>query len=65
MAGKIRAMLVLQLRAEGLSGLAIAASQALSWKSVTAVLDVADIAGVGWDEVKDGGGIRVVVPGSR
>ena len=46
MVRKIRAKLVLQLRAEGLSGRAIAASQQMSRKSVTAVLDAADAAGV-------------------
>ncbi|WOQ16961.1 IS21 family transposase [Raineyella sp. W15-4] len=53
MVRKIRAKLVLQLRAEGLSGRAIATSQAMSRKSVTAVLEAADVAGVGWDEVAD------------
>ena len=38
MVRKIRARLVLQLRAEGLSGRAIAGSQGMSRKSVTAVL---------------------------
>ena len=51
MVRKIRAKLVLQLRAEGLSGRAIAASQQMSRKSVTAVLDAADAAGVAWAEV--------------
>ena len=51
MVRKIRAKLVLQLRAEGLSGRAIAASQAMSRKSVTAVLEAADAAGVSWDDV--------------
>ena len=51
MVRKIRAKLVLQLRAEGLSGRAIAASQQMSRKSVTAVLDAADGAGVAWDEI--------------
>ena len=37
MVRKIRAKLVLQLRAEGLSGRAIAGSQAMSRKSVTQV----------------------------
>lgn len=53
MVRKIRAKLVLQLRAEGLSGRAIAASQQMSRKSVTAVLEAADAAGVGWVDVKD------------
>lgn len=51
MVRKIRAKLVLQLRAEGLSGRAIAASQQMSRKSVTAVLEAADAAGLGWDDV--------------
>lgn len=50
---KIRAKLVLQLRAEGLSARAVAASQAMSRKSVTAVLEAADAAGLSWDDVKD------------
>lgn len=53
MVRKIRAKLVLQLRAEGLSGRVIAASQGMSRKSVTAVLEAADAAGVGWDDVAD------------
>lgn len=53
MVRKIRAKLVLQLRAEGLSGRAIAASQAMSRKSVTQVLDAADVAGLAWDDVED------------
>lgn len=53
MVRKIRAKLVLQLRAEGLSGRAIAASQGMSRKSITAVLEAADAAGVGWDDVAD------------
>jgi hypothetical protein len=53
MVRKIKAKLVLQLRAEGLSGRAIAASQGMSRKSITAVLEAADAAGVGWDDIKD------------
>lgn len=53
MVRKIKAKLVLQLRAEGLSGRAIATSQAMSRKSITAVLEAADAAGVGWDDVAD------------
>jgi len=53
MVHKIRAKLVLQLRAEGLSGRAIASSQAMSRKSVTQVLDAANAAGLSWDDVKD------------
>ncbi|MEV7999354.1 IS21 family transposase [Arthrobacter sp. KFRI-F3372] len=51
MVRKIRAKLVLQLRAEGLSGRAIAASQGMSRKSITAVLEAADAAGVVWDDI--------------
>ena len=53
MVRKIKAKLVLQLRAEGLSGRAIAASQAMSRKSITAVLEAADAAGVSWDDVAE------------
>ena len=42
MVRKIRAKLILQLRSEGLSGRAIAASQGMSRKSITAVLEAAD-----------------------
>ena len=51
MVRKIRAKLVLQLRAEGLSGRAIAASQGMARKSVSAVLDAADRAGIGFHDV--------------
>ena len=53
MVRKIRAELVLQLRAEGLSGRAIAASQGMPRKSITAVLEAADAAGVVWDDIAD------------
>lgn len=53
MVRKIRAKLVLQLRAEGLSGRAISSSQAMSRKSISAVLDAADLAGITWDQIKD------------
>ncbi|WP_343908758.1 IS21 family transposase, partial [Brachybacterium fresconis] len=53
MVRKIRAKLVLQLRAEGLSGRAIAASQGMSRKSITAVLEAADAAEISWDDVAD------------
>ena len=42
MVRKIRAKLILQLRANGLSGRAIASSQGMSPKSITAVLDAGD-----------------------
>src|SRR5699024_2518534 len=54
MVRKIRAKLVLQLRADGLSARAIAASQGMSRKSVAAVLEAADAAGLGRDDVKAG-----------
>lgn len=44
---------MLQLRAEGLSGRAIAAAQGMSRKHITAVLDAADAAGARWDDVAD------------
>lgn len=50
---KIRAKLVLQLRAEGLSGRAIAASQGMSRKSITAVLEAADATETSWDDVAE------------
>ena len=53
MVRNIKAKLVLQLRAEGLSGRAIAASQQISRNSVAAVLEVADAAGVRWDDIAD------------
>lgn len=55
MVRKIRAKLVLQLRAEGLSRRAIAASQSMSRNSVATVLEAADAAGVRWDEVAERG----------
>lgn len=42
MVRRIRAKLILQLRAEGLSGRAIAASQSISRNSIRSVLDAAD-----------------------
>jgi transposase len=53
MVRKIRAKLVLQLRAEGLSRRAIAASQSISRNSIAAVLEAADAAGVRWDDIAD------------
>ncbi|SJN37509.1 Mobile element protein [Microbacterium esteraromaticum] len=50
MVRRIRAKLVLRLRGEGLTGRQIAA-QGMSRHSVTAVLDAADRAGIGWDDV--------------
>jgi len=53
MVRKIRVKLILQLRSEGLSGRTIAASQGMSRKSITAVLEAADTAGVSWDDVAE------------
>lgn len=44
---------VLCLRAEGLSGRAIAASQAVAGKSATAVIEAAHRLGEGWDDVAE------------
>lgn len=52
MVRKIKAKLVLRLRAEGLTGRQIAA-QGMSRHSVAAVIDAADREGVGWDDVAD------------
>ena len=49
---KIKAKLVLKLRAEGLSGRQIAA-QGMSRHSVVAVIEAADRDGVSWDDVAD------------
>lgn len=59
MVRKIRARLVLQLRAEGLSGRAIASSQGMSRKSVRAVFEAADTAGIGWDDIAELGDEQV------
>lgn len=45
MVRRIKARLVLQLRAEGMTGRMIAESQGMSRKSVLAVFDAADAAG--------------------
>jgi len=50
MVRKIKAKLVLRLRAEGLTGRQIAA-QGMSRTSVAAVIDAADREGIGWDDV--------------
>ena len=49
MVRKIKAKLVLELRAEGKTGRAIALAQGMSRKSVLAVFDAADLAGMGRD----------------
>lgn len=52
MVRKIKAKLVLRLRAEGLTGRQIAA-QGMSRTSVAMVLDAADREGIGWDDVAE------------
>jgi len=52
MVRKIKAKLVLRLRAEGFTGRQIAA-QGMSRTSVAAVIDAADREGIGWDDVAD------------
>lgn len=49
MVRRIKAKLVLELRAEGMTGRAIALAQGMSRKSVLAVFDAADLAGIGRD----------------
>jgi len=47
MVRRIKAKLVLELRAEGMTGRAIALAQGMSRKSVLAVFDAAEKAGIG------------------
>jgi len=66
MVRKIKAKLVLQLRAEGLSGRAIAVSQQISRNSVAAVLEAADAAELSWDDIAalpDGEVYALLFPG--
>lgn len=66
MVRRIKAKLVLRLRGQGLSGRAIAASQRMSRHSVAAVLEAAEQAGIGWDDVAeldDGQVYRRLFPG--
>ncbi|MCO4262287.1 IS21 family transposase, partial [Pseudarthrobacter sp. MDT3-26] len=53
MVRKIKAKLVLQFRNQGLSGRAISSAQGMSRHSVQAVIEAADLAGLGWDDVAD------------
>jgi len=50
---KVKAKLVLRLRADGLLGRAIAVSQSMSRRSIAAVVDAADRAGVSWDDIAE------------
>jgi len=52
MVRKIKAKLVLRLRAEGFTGRQIAA-QGMSRTSMAAVIDAADRGGIGWDDVAE------------
>src|SRR5699024_4934636 len=53
MVRKIRAKLVLELRAQGLSVRAIAAGQGISRNSIATVLEAADQAGITWDDIAE------------
>ena len=53
MVRKIRAKMVLELRAQGLSARAIAAGQGISRNSIASVLDAADRLAIGWEDVAD------------
>lgn len=53
MVRKIKAKRILQLRAEGLSGRAIASTQGVSRNSVAEVINAADAASRSWEELKD------------
>ncbi len=53
MVNRIPAKRILRLRAQGLSGRAIATSQRVARKSVAAVTEAADRLGISWDEVAD------------
>lgn len=53
MVRRIKAKLVLQLRAEGLSGRAISAGQGISRRSVAAVVEAADRLGISFDDIAD------------
>ena len=51
MVRKIKAKLVLQLRNQGLSRRAIESAQGMSRHSIQAVLDAAELAGLGWADI--------------
>lgn len=53
MVRKIRAKLVLELRAQGLSARAIAAGQGISRNSIASVLEAADRLAIRWEDVAD------------
>ena len=53
MVRKIKAKLVLQLRNQGLSRRAIESAQGMSRHSIQAVLDAAELAGLGWADIAE------------
>lgn len=53
MVRKIKAKLVLQLRNQSLSRRAIESAHKISRHSIPAVLDAAELAGLGWDDVAE------------
>ena len=53
MVRKIKAKLVLQLRNQNLSRRAIESAHKISRHSIQAVLDAAELAGLGWDDVAE------------
>ncbi len=53
MVRKIKAKLVLQLRDQNLSRRAIESAHKISRHSIQAVLDAAELAGLGWDDVAE------------
>lgn len=59
MARKIRAKLILELRAQGMPRRSIASTRRMSMGSVCEVFDIADERGITWDQVKDMGDERV------
>ena len=53
MVRKIRATVILALRAQGLSARAIAAGQGILRNSIASILEAADRAEIGWDDIAD------------
>lgn len=50
---RFKTKLILRLRDEGLSGRSIAVLQSMSWRSIVAVVDAADRAGISWDDIAE------------
>ncbi|ASN39655.1 hypothetical protein CGQ24_11920 [Arthrobacter sp. 7749] len=53
MVRRIKAKLILKLRADGLSGRAISTSLGASRRSITTVLEAAEQRNISWDEVRE------------